>query len=165
MTRAIRSGRRNKPTHRVALTAAAAGILAAGVLADLAYGHHSFAMYDTRITRTFTGRLLQVIPGANHAQILFEVLEANGRASVDESGQAVRWGVETGPAAQIARQGVTLDAFPAGTIINVNLNPLRDGRNFGALARDGGRLIHCGNSLPEGGCTEATGTVYLEGEN
>jgi len=165
MGRSIRRSRRHEHAHRATSTAAVAGIVAAFGLAELAYSHHSFAMYDTRITRTFTGRLLQLIPGANHAQILFEVLDADGQVSLDESGQPVRWGVETGPAAQIARQGVTMDTFPPGTIINVNLNPLRDGRNFGSLARDGGRLINCGDALPDGGCTEATGTVYLEGEN
>jgi len=138
-------------------------VCAAGV-ATTASAHHSFAMYDIRVTRNLTGRLRQLIPGANHAQIIFELLDANGEVSVDANGEPVLWGVETGPAAQIARRGVTLERFAPGTVINVNLNPLRDGRNFGALAREGGRLIHCGESLPPGGCTEATGTVYLDGD-
>ncbi len=129
-----------------------------------AHSHHSFAMYDSRATRTFTGRLTQFIPGANHAQLIFEVLEPNGEVMLNDDGEPVLWGFETGPAAQIARRGVTLDAFPVGTVINVSLNPLRDGRNFGALAREGGRIIHCGMSLPEGGCSAETGTVYLANE-
>ena len=133
-------------------------------LAAIAQAHHSFAMYDSRTTRTFTGRLTQFIPGANHAQIIFEVLEPDGEVSLDGNGEPVRWGIETGPAAQIARRGVTLEAFPVGTVINVNLNPLRDGRNFGALAREGGRIIHCGTTIPEGGCSAETGTVYLTEE-
>lgn len=133
-------------------------------LAMPAQSHHSFAMYDSRTTRTFTGRLTQFIPGANHAQIIFEVLEPDGAVSLSANGEPVRWGIETGPAAQIARRGVTLERFAVGTIINVNLNPLRDGRNFGALAREGGRIIHCGTSLPDGGCNTETGTVYLDSQ-
>jgi len=126
--------------------------------------HHSFAMYDTKITRTFTGRLTQFIPGANHAQIIFELIGPDGGPEIGADGKPVLWGVETGPAAQLARQGVTLQSFPVGTVINVNLNPLRDGRNFGALAREGGRLINCGTALPESGCDTATGTVFLDGD-
>ena len=144
---------------KLAALSAALGI--AQLMAPVASSHHSFAMYDTKVTRTLTGRLRQFVPGANHAQIIFEVLEPDGKVSVDASGEPVLWGVETGPAAQIARRGVTLEHFAVGTIINVNLNPLRDGRNFGALAREGGRLIHCGTQLPAGGCTPETGTVFL----
>jgi hypothetical protein len=136
----------------------------AQLMAPVASSHHSFAMYDTKVMRTLTGRLVQFLPGANHAQLIFEVLEPDGDVSVDASGEPILWGVETGPAAQIARRGVTLDRFAVGTVITVNLNPLRDGRNFGALAREGGRLIHCGTQLPANGCTTQTGTVYLEDE-
>jgi hypothetical protein len=94
-------------------------------LATPVQAHHSFAMYDQKVTRNFTGRLLQIIPGANHAQIIFEVIGPDGEAVLDDKGEAVRWGVETGPAAQIARRGVTAESFPVGTIINLTLNPLR----------------------------------------
>ncbi len=129
-----------------------------------AQAHHSFAMYDTKITRSFTGRLTQFIPGANHAQIIFELIGPDGKSMLTENGEPVLWGVETGPAAQLARQGVTLRSFPVGTVINVNLNPLRDGRNFGALAREGGRLVNCGTQLPDGGCSEQTGETFLAGD-
>jgi hypothetical protein len=133
-------------------------------LAASVQAHHSFAMYDQKVTRTFTGRLLQIVPGANHAQIIFEVIGPDGEVVLDDKGEAVRWGVETGPAAQIARRGVTAESFPVGTIINLTLNPLRDGRNFGALARSDERLISCGQAVPEGGCNADVGTVYLGGD-
>src|SRR5690606_25320418 len=38
--------------------------------------HHSFAMYDQNELRTLTGKLTRFIPGANHAQMIFELLEA-----------------------------------------------------------------------------------------
>jgi hypothetical protein len=155
------SNRLNGFSGRKGLQAGLAVCVALYGSAQTAGAHHSFAMYDTKITRTFTGRLTQFIPGANHAQIIFELIGPDGGPVIGADGKPELWGVETGPAAQLARQGVTLESFPVGTVLNVNLNPLRDGRNFGALAREGGRLINCGTALPEGGCDAATGTVFL----
>ncbi len=129
-----------------------------------ASGHHSFAMYDQAKTLTFTGKLTRFIPGANHAQLLFELVDANGAPVPDANGKPISWGVEAGPVARIAKQGVTPDNFPNGTIITVSLNPLRDGRTFGAMPNGSG-LINCGKVLPAGGCTAATGKVYLAENN
>jgi hypothetical protein len=129
-----------------------------------ASAHHSFAMYDQTQTRTFTGKLTRYIPGANHAQLLFEVLDENGVTMKDEAGKPIMWGVEAGPSARIAQQGVTLDNFPTGTIITVSLNPLRDGRTFGAMPNGTG-IINCGMQFPVGGCTAETGKVYLAENN
>ena len=124
-----------------------------------AVAHHSFAMYDMNQRKTFTGKLTRYIPGANHAQLLFELLDEEGKPIV-EKGKPVQWGVETGSAAALSRQGITVESFPVGTIITVDLHPLRDGRAFGALA---GVLIKCGNAMPKGGCTKATGQLFLTG--
>ena len=129
-----------------------------------AYAHHSFAMYDQTQTRTFTGKLTRYIPGANHAQLLFEVLDEKGATMKDASGKPVMWGVEAGPTARIAQQGVTPDNFPTGTIITVSLNPLRDGRTFGAMPNGTG-IINCDMQFPAGGCTTETGKVYLADNN
>jgi Family of unknown function (DUF6152) len=146
------------------LVSCCSAMLALSVATTSAFAHHSFAMYDQAQTLTFTGKLTRYIPGANHAQILFEVLDANGANVLDAAGKLVMWGVEAGPAARIAQQGVTLDSFPAGTIITVSLNPLRDGRTFGAMPNGSG-LINCGTEFPVGGCTGETGKVYLAENN
>jgi hypothetical protein len=122
-------------------------------------------MYDQTKKLTLTGKLTRFIPGANHAQIIFELLGPDGKPSLDSSGRPIQWGVEMGPAVQIARQGVTVKNFPEGTIIGVTLNPLRDGRTFGALPTTGGRLIKCGSTMPEGGCNEKTGKIFIGLEN
>jgi hypothetical protein len=122
-------------------------------------GHHSFAMYNMSETKTYTGKLTRFVPGANHAQLHFEVLDAEGKA-VMKDGKPMLMGVETGSAAQMANRGVTVEAFPPGTIITVVLHPLRDGRPFGALA---GELIKCGATFPAGGCTRATGELFQTG--
>lgn len=123
--------------------------------------HHSFAMYDMAQTKNATGKLIRFVPGANHAQLYFEMIEPDGK-TVMKDGKPVIMGVETGSAAQLARQGVTVDAFPVGTIIAVAYHPQRDGKPQGALA---GELIKCGTTLPKGGCTKATGQMFLTGSS
>jgi hypothetical protein len=137
--------------HLILKTGVAAGLVAMLTLPALA--HHSFAMYDQKTTRTMTGKLTRYVPGANHAQLIFQVLGPDGNTMM-QNGKPVLWGVETGSAAAMARQGVSVDTFPEGTVFTVRLYPLRDGRNFGALA---GMLIKCGDALPKGGCTKETG--------
>jgi hypothetical protein len=122
--------------------------------------HHSFAMYDQTTTKTMTGKLTRYIPGANHAQLIFQLLDDAGKP-VMKDGKAVTWGVETGSATAMGRQGVTPETFPEGTILAVRLYPLRDGRNFGALA---GMLVNCGTALPKGGCTPQTGKRVIGDE-
>lgn len=135
-----------------------AGALSIGIFVAPVLAHHSFAMYDQTVTKTFTGKLTRYIPGGNHAQLIFEVLDAEGKP-VMEKGKPLQWGVETASAAALARQGITVDSFPVGTIFTVTLHPLRDGRTFGAV---NGPLIKCGATMPKGGCTAETGQV-LEG--
>jgi hypothetical protein len=122
--------------------------------------HHSFAMYDQTTTRTMTGKLTRYIPGANHAQLIFQLLDESGQPAMKD-GKPVTWGVETGSATAMGRQGVTPDTFPEGTILTVRLYPLRDGRNFGALA---GMLVNCGTVMPKGGCTPQTGKRVIGDE-
>jgi hypothetical protein len=144
---------------RALATLMAAAVIAAGIPAQ-SLAHHSFAMYDQSKRLTLTGRLTRYIPGPNHAQFLFELVAEDGSPVPDENGEPTLWGAETGPSTRIARQGVTPDNFPEGTIITIQVNPLRDGRNFGAVP-NGTPLINCGQTMPAGGCTAETGTSYL----
>ena len=139
-------------------------LFAAACVASQCAAHHSFAMYDQKDLRTLTGKLTRYIPGANHAQLLFELLDSEGKPVLDAAGKPVLWGAETGPAARIANQGVTPANFPVGTIITVQLNPLRNGKPFGAVP-NGTPLINCGMTMPQGGCTRETGKVYLSENN
>ena len=150
-----------KPTLEYWISSGIAGIVFLGVLVSPALSHHSFAMYDQTVEKTMTGKLTRFIPGSNHAQLIFDLVEPDGTSVVGEDGNPLRWGVETGSAAALARQGVTVKSFPLGTIITVTLHPLRDGRPFGAMTGGTGRLIYCGMAMPEGGCTAVTGQVFL----
>ena len=122
--------------------------------------HHSFSMYDQTTERTLSGRLTRFIIGANHAQIIFELLDEEGEPVI-ENGTPVVWGFETGSAASLARRGITVESFQFGTVINVTINPLRDGRNFGAMTNTAGEIIKCGMVMPKGGCNQTTGEVFL----
>ena len=143
-------------SHRVAALGAAVTALVSTPL----HAHHSFAMYDQTKQVTHTGKLIRFIPGANHAQLLFEIVGDDGKPVIGADGKPITWGVELGPAAAIAKQGVTVESFPLGTVITVTLNPLRNGKPFGAFAQ-GGRLIRCGAEIPAGGCTAETGQTFL----
>ena len=138
-----------------------ASIVAAVVLTRSIQAHHSFAMYDQEKQVTLTGKLTRFIPGANHAQLIFEVIGPDGKTVLDPTGKAVVWGVETGPAAQIAERGITVASFPTGTIMTATLYPLRNGKTFGSLAR-GSAIIKCGTTLPKDGCNAKTGESFLD---
>jgi hypothetical protein len=145
---------------RIRRVTMACAIAAAALAGATAHAHHSFAMYDQTKQETYTGKLIRFIPGANHAQLLFEIVDSDGKPQTGADGKPITWGVELGPAAAIAKQGVTVESFPLGTVITVTLNPLRNGKTFGAMAQ-GGRLIRCGVEIPKGGCTAETGETFL----
>ena len=146
----------NKPAGLAALVGAFLAVAANMPAA----AHHSFAMYDQTKDVTLTGRLVRFVPGGNHAQLIFQLVDERGEGRVDEDGRDMIWGVETAPSATIARDGITVKSFPLGTVLTVTLNPLRDGRPFGALAR-GSSIIKCGDTLPARGCTAETGESFL----
>ena len=125
-------------------------------LTAMPVAHHSFAMYDQTVTKTMTGKLVRLIPGSSHSQIVFDVMDAEGKVPPGPDGKPVKWQVELGSAANIARQGVTVKTLPSGTVVTVTLYPQRNGANQGAIA---GPLVLCGTTLPAGGCTPQTGTV------
>ncbi len=118
--------------------------------------HHSFAMYDQTVTKTVSGKLVRLIPGSSHSQIVFDLMDAEGKPMLAPDGKPVKWQVELGSAANIARQGVTVKTVTPGTILTVSLYPQRNGANQGAIA---GPLVLCGTTMPAGGCTPQTGTV------
>jgi hypothetical protein len=63
----------------------------------------------------------------------------------DAKGEPVVWTVEMEGSAQMARQGVSVNTFPAGTVFSVGLHPLRNGQPAGS--RTGG-LFRCPDKTP-----------------
>ena len=113
----------------VPFTIALVALLATATLA----AHHSFAMYDRSITYVFTGVVERIIPDGAHMQIVFVPLNEERKALVrDAEGKTATWLVEMGGSAQGAREGITTDSFPRGTVFSVGLAPLRSGQRGGA---------------------------------
>ncbi len=126
------------------LFTAAAAIVA--VMAVPVQAHHSFAMYDVQATQVFTGVVTRIDPAPNHLAIFFAPMNAERTNVVrDEGGEPIVWSVEMAGSAQMARQGVSVNSFPPGTVFSVGLHPLRNGEPGGT--RDGG-LFRCPDRTP-----------------
>jgi hypothetical protein len=137
--------------------------VALAVYVTPALAHHSFAMYDQTKTVTLTGVATQFVAQANHAEIHFYQVGADGKLVKGKDGKNVDWGVEMAGAAAVASQGITADSFPVGTIFSVKMNPLRDGSNYGSRV---GGLAKCPwKTPPEPGksCDTVKGSEILGG--
>jgi hypothetical protein len=145
---------RSAPKGRFSVFVAA--VLAAGSAA----AHHSFALYNNEVTKVFTGVVTRVNPDANHLQIFFAPMNAE-RKNVDRSadGKPVIWAVEMGGSAQAAGQGISVSAFPPGTIFSVGMHPLRSGEQAGSRE---GNLVKCPVKTPPAAgkhCDTVTGST------
>ncbi len=144
----------------------AAGAVLAGAPAGDAAAHHSFAMYDTNKVYVMTGVVTRVDPNPNHLQLFFAPLnEARTEVLRDEDGEPIVWAVEMAGAASAARDGITVNGFPRGTVISVGLHPLRNGFPGGGRGQSG--LFKCPpDTAPEPGkhCDSVPGaTSHGEG--
>ncbi len=141
-----------------------------------AVAHHSFAMYDSNKIYVFTGVVTRVDPAPTHLMIHFVPLDNSRRKIMrDKDGQPEEWSVEMMGSGQSARDGISVSAFPPGTIFSVGLHPLRDGGHSGGRGTSG--LYKCPPNTPpdrgkncdsvpgatshgKGALTGATGTPY-----
>jgi hypothetical protein len=109
--------------------------------------HHSFAMYDLRKTYVMTGVVIRVDPNPNHLQIFFAPLnDTRDQVVRDSKGQPVVWALEMDSAGVAAREGVTVNNFPRGTILSVGLHPHRNGSPAGGRGTSG--LFKCPADTP-----------------
>ena len=145
--------------------AALIAIVSLGLFVTPALSHHSFAMYDQTKTVTLTGIMTRFVSQANHAEIHFVPLGPDGKPLRGPDGKPITWGAEMAGAAAVAQQGITVAAFPAGTIFSVKINPLRDGSNFGSRA-GGTAIAKCpAGKVPAAGkhCDSVEGSTLLGG--
>jgi hypothetical protein len=128
MTMRIRrdAARRRAAAMTVMLAAYAAG----------AGAHHSLAMYDLKKTYVLTGVIVRVDPNPNHLQLFVAPLnEARDQVLRDARKEPVVWAIELESAGVAAREGITVNAFPRGTVVSLGLHPLRTGLPAGARSR------------------------------
>jgi hypothetical protein len=127
--------------------------------------HHSFAMYDLNTMKVFTGVVIRVDPQPNHLQIYFAPMnEDRKNVERDEKGEPVSWAVEMAGSAQMARQGVSVNSFPPGTVFSMGLHPLRNGENAGTME---GGLFRCPDRKPPAAgmhCDTVEGNIHIGNE-
>ena len=128
--------------RNIAIAAAMTLLFSAGAAA-----HHSFAMYDQTQTYVMTGIVTRVDPNPNHLQMFIAPLNAaRDQVLKDAAGETIVWAIEMDGAALEARDGVTVNGFPRGTIVSVGLHPLRNGFPGGGRGESG--LFKCPADTP-----------------
>jgi hypothetical protein len=128
------------------LSARLAFVVIAALASHTLAAHHSFAMYDKAITYVFTGVVERINPDGAHLQIVFVPLNETRDALLrDTSGKPASWLVEMGGAGVMAREGISVDGFPRGTVFSVGLAPLRSGQRGGARVEG---LFSCPKGKP-----------------
>jgi Family of unknown function (DUF6152) len=123
-----------KTSHSAAM-AMLIGLLAAAVPA---VAHHSFAMFDFTNTVTITGTVKEFRWTNPHVVLLVEGTSKEGEAPTT-------WALELTSPGNLTRIGWTRHSFKPGNRVQVEFNPLRDGRRGGALRK--GTLLDTGQVL------------------
>jgi hypothetical protein len=80
-------------------------------------------------------------------------------------GKPVVWAVEMAGSAASAQAGISVSAFPAGTIFTVSLHPLRSGEPAGARE---GALYKCPAKTPPAAgkhCDTVDGMIQIGGDD
>jgi hypothetical protein len=126
-------------------TITVATVLALGAAGAVA--HHSFAMYDQTKTYVMTGIVTRIDPNPNHLQMFVAPLNAaRDQVLKDDKGEPIVWAIEMDGAAIEARDGISVNGFPRGTIVSVGLHPLRNGFPGGGRGESG--LYRCPADTP-----------------
>jgi len=118
-----------------------ATVITVALTAAPGFAHHSDVAYD-QAKRT-TLKEAKVISYAWRNPHGIMVLDIK-----DETGEVVRWTLETGSPSSLMTDGWTKNSVVAGDVITVDANPARNGTKFGRLLR----------------VTKADGTVLTWGE-
>jgi hypothetical protein len=108
--------------HRLALSAAAAAILAAGP----ALAHHSFNAYDMSKVETVSGSIKEFRWGAPHSSMVLVFLDKDGKEQT--------MSVISGSPLMFAKQGFAPRDFHRGDKVTVTYHPNISGGQGGALS-------------------------------
>lgn len=136
-------------THRPFLVRSAIALLIMAALPLQA--HHSFAPYDMQKVKVITGVVTRVSPDANHLQIFFAEMNPERKNVIrDGENKPIIWSVEMAGSAASAQDGISVAAFPQGTVFSVGVHPARSGDPSGFRE---GPLFKCpvaenGKSIP-----------------
>jgi hypothetical protein len=123
------------------------GVLAATLAAAATtLAHHSFSIFDSEVTKVYTGVVTRVNPDVNHLQIFFAPMnEERKNVLRGPDGKPLVSAVEMTGSAQSAKDGISVTTFPPGTIFSVAVHPLRSGEPAGSRE---GAMFKCPEKTP-----------------
>jgi hypothetical protein len=101
-------------------------LVLAAALAVPAYAHHSFAMFDFNNTVTFSATVTEFRWTNPHVVLLVE-------GSPKPGAPAEVWSMELTSPGNLTRMGWSRKSFKPGDHIELQFNPLRDGKHGGAF--------------------------------
>ncbi|HWM69353.1 MAG TPA: DUF6152 family protein [Steroidobacteraceae bacterium] len=110
----------------------------AAVLTAPAFAHHSFAMFDFNNTVTFNATVTEFRWTNPHVVLLVE-------ASPKPGAPPQIWSMELTSPGNLTRMGWSRKSFKPGDRIELQFNPLRDGKHGGAFNR--AKLLATGQVL------------------
>lgn len=110
------------------LTAVVAALAALAALAAPAFAHHSFAMFDFNRTVTFKATVKEFRWTNPHVVLLVE-----GSEKPQDPPQV--WSLELTSPGNLTRMGWSRHSFAPGDQIELQFNPLRDGKHGGAFEK------------------------------
>jgi len=116
----------------------AAWICAAALALQPASAHHSFAMFDFNNTVKFTATVKEFRWTNPHVVLLVE-------GSPKAGGPAEVWSMELTSPGNLTRVGWSRRSFKPGDKIDLEFNPLRDGKHGGAFRQ--AKLLETGQVL------------------
>ena len=101
-------------------------LVVTAALALPAYGHHSFAMFDFNNTVKFNATVKEFRWTNPHVVLLVE-------GSAQRGAPPEVWSMELTSPGNLTRMGWTRKSFKPGDHIELQFNPLRDGKHGGAF--------------------------------
>jgi hypothetical protein len=100
----------------------------ATVLANSAFAHHSFAMFDNKKEMTLNGTVKELQWTNPHIWVQVMVPDP-------ATGKEVEWSIEGGSPNNLSRRGWSRNAMKAGDKVVVLIHPLKNGEPGGSLMK------------------------------
>jgi hypothetical protein len=117
---------------------------------SVAWGHHSFAMFDRSVEKVATGTVVRWAFNTPHSWLYMNIRNPDGSDTL--------WSFEGSAPPSLLQRGITGNTFKPGDTVTVLNCPLKDGRPGGGLGRarlTDGRFLN----PSDGGCDGSTGAI------
>ena len=109
------------------------------------FAHHSDVAYDqTKRTTLKDAKVISYAWRNPHGIMVLDVK--------DETGEVVRWTLETGSPSSLMSSGWNKTSVVAGDVVTIEANPARNGTKFGRLVtatKSDGKVYHWGSAAAD----------------